>query len=160
YGIRPFCRFNQEVNAARFDELTGLWSISTKGGETWTCRHFVMASGPLHVPQIPNIKGLESFKGKVFHSAQWDHNYDLAGKNVVSSGTGGVPIQSCPKLPQQVKHLYVFQRTPAWLIPRNERGYTRLEKFAFEKIPALRKLYRARLYWSNESRVWPLFNPP
>ena len=160
YGIRPFCRFNQQVNAAHFDELSGLWTVSTKSGETWTCRHFVMASGPLHVPQIPNIKGLESFKGKVFHSAQWDHDYDLIGKNVVSIGTGGSAIQYCPEIAPQVKQLYVFQRTPAWVIPRDERGYTGLEKFAFEKIPALRKLYRARLYWSNESRVWPLFNPP
>lgn len=159
YGIRPFCRFNQEVNAAKFDETTALWTIGTQAGDTFTCRHFVLASGPLHVPQIPSIKGLDTFKGKVMHSAQWDHNYDLKGKNVVSIGTGGSAIQYCPEIAPLVKQLYVFQRTPAWVIPRDERKYLGVEKFVFDKVPALRKLYRARLYWSNESRVWPLFNP-
>ena len=159
YGIRPFCRFNQEVNSAKFDEMTGLWTVGTKTGDTWTCRHFVLASGPLHVPQIPSIKGLEKFKGKLFHSAQWDHNYDLNGKTVVSIGTGGSAIQYCPEIAPKVKQLYVFQRTPAWVIPRDERKYPDITKQAFDKVPGLRKLYRARLYWSNESRVWPLFNP-
>ena len=160
YGIRPFCRFNQEVTAAKFDEATALWTVTTAAGDAFVCRHFVLASGPLHVPQIPNIKGLDKFKGKVFHSAQWDHNYDLKGKNVVSIGTGGSAIQYCPEIAPDVKQLYVFQRTPAWVIPRDERNYSGVEKFAFKQFPLLRKAYRARLYWSNESRVWPLFNEP
>lgn len=159
YGIRPFCRFHQEVTAAHFDESTGLWTIGTTGGENYLCRHFVMASGPLHVPQIPNIKGLDTFKGKLFHSAQWDHSYDLKGKNVVSIGTGGSAIQYCPEIAPDVKQLYVFQRTPAWVIPRDERQYSGLTKAVFKQFPLLRQAYRARLYWTNESRVWPLFNP-
>lgn len=159
YGIRPFCRFHQEVNAARFDEHTGLWTIGTASGEHYQCRHFVLASGPLHVPNIPQIKGLDTFKGKVFHSAQWDHDYDLTGKNVVSIGTGGSAIQYCPEIAPRVKQLYVFQRSPAWVIPRDERAYSALTKQIFARYPLLRQAYRARLYWSNESRVWPLFNP-
>lgn len=158
YGIRPFCRFHQDVTSARFDESTGLWTVGTAAGENYVCRHFVIASGPLHVPQIPNIKGLDTFKGKVMHSAQWDHSYNLKGKNVVSIGTGGSAIQYCPEIAPEVKQLYVFQRTPAWVIPRDERKYMGIEKALFKQFPLLRKAYRARLYWSNESRVWPLFN--
>ncbi len=158
YGIRPFCRFNQDVSSARFDETTALWTVGTATGEHFVGRHFVLASGPLHVPQIPAIKGLETFQGKVMHSAQWDHDYDLRGKNVVSIGTGGSAIQYCPEIAPDVKKLYVFQRTPAWVIPRDERQYMAIEKAVFKQFPLLRKAYRARLYWSNESRVWPLFN--
>lgn len=159
YGLRPFVRFNQEVSAAQFDEKKAVWEIRTADGNLYYARHFVMASGPLHVPSIPNIKGLDSFKGKVFHSAQWDHDYDLNGKNVVSIGTGGSAIQYVPEIAPAVKQLYVFQRTPAWVIPRDERNYLGIEKALFAKMPVLRKLHRARLYWTNESRVWPIFNP-
>ncbi|MBV1921320.1 MAG: NAD(P)/FAD-dependent oxidoreductase, partial [Pseudomonadales bacterium] len=86
-GIRPFCRFNEEVITAVFDETEKLWKVTTVNDTTYLSRHFVLASGPLHVPQVPNIPGLDTFKGKVFHSAQWDHDYDLKGKNVVSIGT-------------------------------------------------------------------------
>ncbi len=159
YNLRPFIRFNQEVTGAEFDEFTAQWTVNTGDGQRLQANHVVMASGPLHVPQIPNIKGLDKFKGKVFHSAQWDHNYNLHGKKVVSIGTGGSAIQYVPEIAPDVEQLYVFQRTPAWVIPRDERKYSKLEKMAFKRFPSLRKLHRARLYWSNESRVWPMFNP-
>ncbi len=158
YGLRPFVRFNQVVNEARYDEATARWTIRTQNGDTIVARHFVMATGPLHVPSIPKIRGLDNFKGKVFHSAQWDHDYDLRGKNVVSIGTGGSAIQYVPEIAPDVKQLYVFQRTPAWVIPRDERPYLGVEKSLFARLPILRKLHRARLYWSNESRLLPILN--
>lgn len=159
YNLRPHIRFGQEVIAANFDESAGLWTIRTAIGDTFIARHWVLASGPLHVPQYPNIKGLDSFKGKVFHSARWQHDYDLKGKNVVSIGTGGSAVQYAPEIASEVKQLYVFQRSPAWVIPRDERLYSSFSKKLFGRFPMLRKLHRARLYWSNESRVWPIFNP-
>lgn len=159
YGIRHYMRYNQEVTGAVFDEDSGRWTIKTAAGNTYNCRHWVLASGPLHVPQIPKIPGLENFKGKVFHSARWDHDYDLKGKKVVSIGTGGSAIQYCPEIAPDVQQLHVFQRTPAWVIPRDERKYPELEKKLYKRFPLLRKLHRARCYWTNESRVWPIFNP-
>lgn len=159
YGVRPYVRFHQEVVGASFDARTARWTLAMKDGGRIVCRHFVLASGPLHVPSIPSIPGLEKFRGKVFHSAQWDHGYDLRGKNVVSIGTGGSAIQYCPEVAKVAERLYVYQRTPAWVIPRDTRRYSALEKKLFEALPALRKLHRARLYWTNESRVWPIFNP-
>ncbi|QCF27678.1 flavin-containing monooxygenase [Hydrocarboniclastica marina] len=159
YGLRPFIQFNQEVNSAHFDADTGRWNISAGSGQTFSCKHFILASGPLHVPAIPKIKGLDNFKGKVFHSAQWDHEYDLKGKNVVSIGTGGSAIQYVPEIAPHVAQLYVMQRSAAWVIPRDERKYGRIRKKLFQRFPVLRKLHRARLYWTNESRVWPVFHP-
>ena len=104
YDLRRFIQFDQEVNAAHFDDTTGKWTVSTASGSTVECRHFVLASGPLHVPNIPAIKGLKRFKGKVMHSAEWDHGYDLVGKKVVSIGTGGSAIQYCPEIAPKVKN--------------------------------------------------------
>jgi len=159
YRIRPFVRFNQEVVGAVFNEETGRWTITTHTGDTYLTRHWVLASGPLHVPAIPDIKGLADFKGKVMHSADWDHGYDLRGKKVASIGTGGSAIQYVPEIAPKVGQLHVFQRTPAWVIPRDERGYSGLRKAMFKALPFTRTLHRWRLYWTNESRVWPIFNP-
>ncbi|MCG8671552.1 MAG: NAD(P)/FAD-dependent oxidoreductase [Pseudomonadales bacterium] len=158
YQLRQYVSFNQEVHEAHFNENSGEWDVTTKSGTKMFAKHVVVASGPLHVPQVPDIKGLDSFKGKIMHSAQWDHDYDLKSKKVVSIGTGGSAIQYVPEIAPEVDQLYVFQRTPAWVIPRDERKYTGIEKLAFKQFPALRKLHRARLYWSNEARVWPMFN--
>ena len=155
FALRPFIRFNQEVNEAHFDEKTARWTVRTTNGDTIVCKHVVLASGPLHVPNKPDIKGLDKFQGKVMHSAEWDHGYELVGKNVVSIGTGGSAIQYCPEIAPLVKKLSVFQRSAAWVIPRDERSYPRLQQALFERVPVLRKLHRARLYWSNEARVAP-----
>src|SRR5690606_22393290 len=101
----------------------------------------------------------ENFKGKVFHSSQWDHDYDLGGKKVVSVGTGASAIQYVPEIAPKVDQLTVVQRTPGWIVPRDERAYSQRDKNWFRRFPLLRKLHRARLYWSNESRVLPIFHP-
>lgn len=159
FGVRPYIRFNTSVQAAHFDDNTGRWNLTLNDGSNLNAKYVVLASGPLHVPQIPNYKGMEKFKGRIFHSAQWDHSYDLTGKKVASIGTGGSAIQYIPEIAPQVAKLDVYQRTPAWVIPRDERKYSSLDKKLFAKIPALRALHRARLYWTNESRVMPIFHP-
>ena len=159
YKLRSSIRFNTEINEATFDDVSARWNIHATNGALYKAKSFVMGSGPLHVPAIPTIKGLDTFKGKVFHSAQWDHRYDLKGKNVVSIGTGGSAIQYIPEIAPEVKQLYVFQRTPAWVLPRNERSYTPLQKQLFRRVPLLRKLHRGRLYLTNEMRVLPIYHP-
>lgn len=159
YRVRPFVRFNREVLGTRFDMNTGCWTLNTSQGETIQARNVVMASGPLHVPAIPKIKGAENFQGTSFHSAQWNHDYDLTGKNVVSIGTGASAVQYAPEIAPKVKQLFMLQRTANWLIPRDERKYSARRKKLFANFPILRKLHRARLYWGNELRVVPVFNP-
>ena len=159
FQLKPFIRFNQEVTSTRYDENLCQWQVETKEGSTIQAQFLIFASGPLHVAQIPKIKGIEKFKGKVFHSSHWQHDYDLNGKNVASIGTGGSAIQYIPEIAPQTKQLYVFQRTAAWVIPRDERAYNPLDKKLFSKFDWFRKLHRARLYWSNESRVVPIVKP-
>lgn len=159
YKLRPFCRFKTEVMAAHYQADRCLWQLQLQDQSILEAQFVVFASGPLHVAQIPSIPGIEKFQGKVFHSSQWDHSYDLNGKNVASIGTGGSAIQYIPEIAPQCKQLYVLQRTAAWVIPRDERIYHQLEKSLFAKYDWFRKLHRARLYWSNESRVVPIVKP-
>ena len=159
FNLHSYCLFNHDVSALHYEQDKCHWRIDFKEHETIEAQFVVLASGPLHVPQIPHIKGIEKFKGKTFHSAQWDHNYDLSNKRVASIGTGGSAIQYLPEIAPQVDQLYAFQRTAAWVIPRDERRYLNINKTIFEKLPSLRRIHRARLYWTNESRVVPIFKP-
>lgn len=159
FNLRKYCQFNSEVVHTEYHEKECLWHVTLKDGRQLSCQYLIFASGPLHVPQIPHIKGIEKFQGKVFHSSQWDHQYDLNGKVVASIGTGGSAIQYIPEIAPQVKQLYVMQRTAAWVIPRDERKYLNVEKKLFKQADWFRKLHRARLYWSNESRAIPIMQP-
>lgn len=159
YNLRAFCRLNTEVLAAHYQAERCLWQLQLQDQSILEAQFVIFASGPLHIPQIPDILGIEKFQGKVFHSAQWDHTYDPTGKNVASIGTGGSAIQYIPEIAPKCKQLYVMQRTAAWVIPRDERAYPNLEKKLFKKYDWFRKLHRARLYWSNESRVVPIVKP-
>ena len=159
FNLREYCQFNSEVVHTEYHEKDCVWHVALKDGRQLSCQYLVFASGPLHVPQIPHIKGIEKFQGKVFHSSQWDHQYNLNSKVVASIGTGGSAIQYIPEIAPQVKQIYVMQRTAAWVIPRDERKYLNIEKKLFKQADWFRKLHRARLYWSNESRAIPIMQP-
>ncbi|QXW27081.1 NAD(P)/FAD-dependent oxidoreductase [Acinetobacter johnsonii] len=159
FKLAQYARLQCEVLSAVYLEDECQWQLTLNDQSTLIAQYVIFASGPLHVPQIPHIPGMENFKGKVFHSSQWDHGYDLHGKTVASIGTGGSAIQYIPEIAPQTERLYVFQRTAAWVIPRDERLYKGLEKKLFAKFDWFRKLHRIRLYWSNESRVVPIVKP-
>ncbi|OTG82984.1 flavin-containing monooxygenase [Acinetobacter sp. ANC 4648] len=159
FELKEFIQFQHEVISVKFDETALNWQLIMQNGQHIEAQFIVFASGPLHVPQIPKIKGIEKFKGEVFHSSQWNHNYNLNNKCVASIGTGGSAIQYIPEIAPKVEQLYVFQRTAAWVIPRDERAYHTLDKTLFSHFEWFRKLHRARLYWSNESRVVPIVKP-
>ena len=153
YQLREKIRFNTTVNGARFNDDTQLWEVSTENGDKLTCRSLVAAMGPLDRPIIPDIPGLESFKGKTFHSQQWDHDYDLTGKKVAVVGTGASAIQFVPQIAPDVAELKLFQRTPPWIMPKPDRKVTRAEHWLFNKLPITQKLFRGGIYSMLESRV-------
>ncbi|MDH3656297.1 MAG: NAD(P)/FAD-dependent oxidoreductase, partial [Myxococcales bacterium] len=159
HDLRPHIRFGHRVIEARFDEDDGRWCIRAENGSTFTANAFVLGTGPLHVPLIPEIPGLDAFKGKMFHSAQWAHDYDFRGKTVASIGTGGSAIQYVPEVAPVAERLYVFQRSAPWILPKPDRPYRELERTLFRLSPLLRRLHRAWLYLRNEVRVVPIMNP-
>ncbi|MEW6777191.1 MAG: NAD(P)/FAD-dependent oxidoreductase [Bdellovibrionota bacterium] len=154
YGLRPHIHFDTEIENARFEESRGLWRIrTTKGGE-FNAHVLVSGCGQLNRPAFPNIPGLKDFAGVQFHSARWNHDYDLTGKNVAVIGTGASAIQFIPQIAPKVKKLHVFQRTPPWIIEKPDRPYLGIEKFLFRKVPAIRETYRQFIYWMLESRFF------
>ncbi|MGE5183310.1 MAG: flavin-containing monooxygenase [Acidobacteriota bacterium] len=153
YGLRRHLRFGQHVESARFDEATGTWRIATAAGDRYVARALLLGNGALHLPQLPQIKGLETFRGTTFHSARWNHDYDLAGKRVAVIGTGASAIQFVPEIAPKVKQLHLFQRTPPWIVPKRDRVMSVPEKWLLEHVPGAHWLRRTGLYWLMESRV-------
>ena len=158
YGVRPHIRFDREVTEATWDDGAKLWTITTTAGETLTADVLVNAGGALSEPKDPDVPGLESFRGKTFHSARWDHDHDLTGQRVAVIGTGASAIQFVPAIQPEVERLHLFQRTPPWVIPRWDHKITKVEH-ALLRIPGTPALVRAILYWMLETRVWGFRHP-
>jgi len=153
YGITPHIRFGTRMVGAEFDDDARLWRLYTGTGETIMARAVVGAMGPLHVPSVPDLPGLADFRGRAFHSAQWDHGYDLAGKRVAVIGTGASAVQFVPQIAKRAAHVTVFQRTAPWVVPKGDRPIGRREQLAYRLLPPLQRLRRAVIYWLHEVRV-------
>lgn len=153
-GVLAYVRFGHRVQGARWDEDGQHWNVVTSRGEL-TASFLVSAMGPLSAPAWPDIPGLESFEGKVFHSARWDHDHDLADERVGVIGTGASAIQFVPEIQPEVGRMHVFQRTPAWILPRPGRSTTRLECRIYRRLPLLQKLVRSAVYWRQELLLVP-----
>jgi cation diffusion facilitator CzcD-associated flavoprotein CzcO len=187
HGVDPHVRLRCEVTSASWDEAAELWRIQTstaggtaasaaetvssngRGGATdraasavtgeITAEILVAGAGPLSEPKLPDIPGIDSFQGEIFHSAQWNHEHSLQGERVAVIGTGASSVQLIPQIQPQVEQLHVFQRTPAWVVPHSDRPTTRAERWLYRRIPALQRLVRAGVYLTHELFVLRLMRP-
>ncbi|MEO9323249.1 NAD(P)/FAD-dependent oxidoreductase [Nocardioides sp. C4-1] len=152
------------VDDARWDAGRQRWIVTTtdRAGHrtTYAARTVISGAGGLSEPKLPDIEGIESFGGELFHSARWNHDVDLTGKRVAVIGTGASSIQIVPAIQPQVAHLDVYQRTAPWVMPRHDRRYPAIEKAALRHVPGLQKLYREAIYWGRESYVLPFTRKP
>jgi cation diffusion facilitator CzcD-associated flavoprotein CzcO len=151
-GVLDRFRFDTDVEQARWDGAESLWKVRTSRGDL-TADLIVSAAGALSDPRVPDLEGLDSFGGQVFHSARWRHDVDLAGRRVAVVGTGASAIQIVPQIAAVAGHLDVYQRSAPYVVPRGDRPYTRLEREAFRRLPVVQKAYRAGIYWSREALV-------
>jgi cyclohexanone monooxygenase len=118
FDLRRDIEFNTRVKQARFDGNSNTWTVATDKGGVATARYCIMATGNLSTPRRPNYPGLESFKGKWYHTGLWPHEpIDFSGLRVGVIGTGSSGVQSIPIIAKQAKHLYVFQRTANFSLP-------------------------------------------
>ncbi len=153
YGLRPHIRFKTEVIESAYDEAHAAWNTRVRGAdgreETLVSNAVITAVGQLSRPRLPDIKGIETFKGKSFHSATWDHSVDLKGKRVAVIGTGASAFQFVPEIAPDVAQMYVFQRNAPWLGP-TPNYHDKVEdgkKWLLKHVPFYAKWYRFWLWW-------------
>ncbi len=142
YGVAPHLRFGRCVEEVVYDEADNAWEIHLEGGEALRCRYVVSASGLLVEPKMPDIEGIERFEGKLQHSADWDHDYDLSGKRVAVIGTGATAIQIIPAIAERVARLDVYQRTAIWMMGKPDFEIPEAWQRAFRRLPFLQKAIR------------------
>ncbi|ULE35462.1 NAD(P)/FAD-dependent oxidoreductase [Mycobacterium sp. IDR2000157661] len=152
FGLRRFIRFRTDVIGLHFDEPHGFWTVEVKGrrSRTLRARTVVLASGPLADHTWPAIRGLDTYRGHKIHSADWDHDYDFAGKRVAVIGTGASAVQIVPELVNRAAFVKVFQRTPGWVLPRLDIPTPPAAQAVFAKVPAVQQIARQALFWGHE----------
>jgi cyclohexanone monooxygenase len=142
HRLRDHIRFGEVVVGAEFDEPTRTWVTTTATGSRYVSRFLVNASGFLNTPRWPDIPGIESFSGQKLHTSQWSPETDVSGKRVAFIGTGATGIQLAPQLAPQVEQLYVYQRTPIWLLPKPPLKFRPALKWSFRLVPGLLRTAR------------------
>lgn len=152
HGVLDKHRFNTEVTSARWDTGSRRWLVDTTNG-AFSADVLVGAVGALAEPALPEIAGIETFTGDLFHSARWNHDVDLTGKRVALIGTGASAIQIGPEVAASAAHLDVYQRTAPWILPRRDRAYSPVERLAFRHVPLFQRAVREAIYWARESYV-------
>jgi cation diffusion facilitator CzcD-associated flavoprotein CzcO len=150
WGLRAHLHFNTEIVEARFDESSGIWTLRTGSGETFSARAVVSGVGGLVDPAYPDIKGIREFSGEMMHTARWNHEYDLRGKRVALIGTGASAVQVVPSIAPEVAKLMVLQRTPAWVVPKMDGEYSEAARRFYRRHPMALKASRLFKYWMSE----------
>jgi cation diffusion facilitator CzcD-associated flavoprotein CzcO len=159
YGIDRLVRTGTTVTSCSWDAARCRWSVETAEGPTYEADALIVATGQLDQPARPAIEGAESFAGHSFHSAEWDHDYSLAGKRVAVVGTGASAVQFVPEIAPRVAHMSVFQRTGNWFLPRHNRRYNRAVRTAIARIPGLQALRRTFVFQYTESLTLAIRHP-
>lgn len=155
YDLRRRIRGGFEVDSATFAD--GGWVLKSRKDEQVRARYLISAIGALHIPYKPSLPGLEKFRGKVMHSAEWDKSYDFAGKNIVVVGSAASAIQIVPQVARTARQVTVLQRTANYFIPRKDRTHKNFEKALFRRLPFIQRLYRWRQYCFNDFLFHPNF---
>jgi len=148
-GLSPHLRLGEELTAARWDEDASVWLLTTSRG-SYRCRVLVLAAGRLAEPRLPQVPGLARFTGTAFHSARWRPGA-IAGKRVGVVGTGASAVQLLPHVVREASETTVFQRTPAWVLPRADRPYTAAEQAGFARDGGAMARLRAELFAQAET---------
>lgn len=150
YKIMPHVKLEHEALQATWSDEDECWIIQTNQGE-FRSQFAIMACGPMHEPVIPNIKGITSFDGEIFHSSRWRHDIDLTGKRVAVIGTGASAIQFVPQIQPDVKQLTIFQRTAQWILPKSDMPLLAPVRAMFKFLPFTQQLMRGSVYGIFES---------
>lgn len=149
FGVTDSIRVNHELQQARWNANDKKWDLNTSAGD-YRARWIIMACGPMHKPVTPTLKGMETFTGTSFHSAEWDHSCELSGKKVAVIGSGASAIQFLPAIETKVEQLTLFQRTPPWVLPKLDVPVSPRWQRLFKRFPVTQSILRKLLYGQFE----------
>ena len=161
FGIRPHVRCGIEVVEATWIEAASLWRVSLRDIETKRifsedAEILVSCVGSISIPKDCTIPGYEAYEGALWHSARWDHIYELEGKRVAVVGNGCSAAQLVPAIVQKAAKVVQFQRSPQWINERPNSEFTAIQKWCFRYVPFVNKLYRFYL-WKNTDALHHLY---
>ncbi|MBF6261344.1 NAD(P)/FAD-dependent oxidoreductase [Nocardia farcinica] len=159
HGLDAITRFGVEMLDARWDATDRRWRVRTNAGE-FSATFLVAAAGPWNEPKIPGVPGLDEFPGEVFHSARWNHDYDLRGKRVAVIGSGASAVQFVPQIQPRVAALHLFQRTAHWVLPKLDHPVPELEKQLMRRVPFAHTALRGLEYAVMDGVVGTAFHRP
>jgi cation diffusion facilitator CzcD-associated flavoprotein CzcO len=142
YNVRRHMRFNTTVEGARWDDDAQVWRIEVSGGETLSAQFLVAATGFLCQPRTPDIPGIDTFNGRIIHTAKWDSSYSFKGKHAAVIGTGSTAVQVIPELAKQVSELTVYQRTPTWVMPKIDVVFPATVQRLFARLPLAQRMVK------------------
>lgn len=145
YQVMPYVKLNHEALEAKWSDQQQCWIIQTNHGELRS-QFTILACGPMHEPVLPNVNGIQDFKGEIFHSSQWRHDLDLTGKRVAVIGTGASALQFVPQIQPKVQQLTVFQRTAQWVLPKSDMPLLAPVRAMFKLLPLTQQLMRGSVY--------------
>jgi cation diffusion facilitator CzcD-associated flavoprotein CzcO len=146
HGLEPHLRLGTGVVSAQWDEAHARWRLVLDDGGEVESQFVVSAVGMFGAPVVPDIPGLDTFEGTVFHSARWDHDHDLRGERIAVIGSAASAVQFVPEIAPDARQLHVFQRTPNWIPPKLNEPYTEEQKEAFRRQPELLARSREDLF--------------
>lgn len=159
-GLLAHLRCGCCVTAAHYDPAGSRWQLSLADGRQLGCEILIVATGGLSRPALPDIPGRAGFAGESLHTAQWRAGQDLRGRQVAVIGTGASAIQLVPRLARQAARLTVFQRTPAWILPKGDRAIPPWRQALFRRLPWMQRLKRQAIYWRLEAHALPMVRHP
>jgi cyclohexanone monooxygenase len=158
YDVRPFCRFGHAVTDSQWNDDAAGWEVSTDDGEVFRAPFVISGIGMFNDLVLPDIDGLDTFKGTMFHSARWDKTVDLTGKRVAVIGSAASAVQFVPEIVKQTGQLHLFQRTANWVIPKEDTAYTQEQLQHLREEPDAIHESRAQIY--KDLNAFILFNDP
>lgn len=158
HDLRRHARFHTELLNAAWDQGAKRWAVSTSDGR-YLSRFLILGTGSHHATKLPDIPGLDTFTGRIFHSSDWPAGYDGAGDRVAILGTGASSIQITPALAPTAEHVTVFQRTPAWVLPKPDWAHTPVERLVIRRVPGAQRALRALAWLIGEIFLASVFLP-
>ncbi|KAI0894316.1 FAD/NAD(P)-binding domain-containing protein [Annulohypoxylon nitens] len=165
FDLRPHILFETVCTGARWIDVDSTWEVSlqnVKTGHKYTrkVRIFVAGTGFFSRPKYSRIEGMDSFKGEIMHTAQWDHDYDIRGKKVAVIGNGCSGSQLVPAIAPQVKHITHYARSRQWLFPRPNQPFSAFDKFWFRWVPFALRWRRFKIYWDTDAQYLEYVDRP